>query len=322
MAVATADGAVVRVEGAVAALGLIAEANHGGRVGARHSLRAVDPEPGVVGDQQLRVNVGVAEFPPTQLRGAPHRFDRRPTGVDAVGDGAIELSVRGCEEPRHRSGVAVALRVESRHGDRSGTALRRPDDGVPGRGEALVCGEPVRQLGGKEGLPLLAAVPFPVGVHGVGAAGRGGNRESGAGECVHRVARGYPVADCGSGVESVQQNHRARSAALERHRDVAPHGRGRNHQVLDSGRAGRGRGRTPDADGQQGGEQRPESFHQTAHTRLTACLNKSLSAVVNHTHEPGVSGLASSAGRQLASTGSGAAAGGGGDGCGVAPSTR
>ena len=47
---------------------------------------------------------------------------------------------------------------------RAGAALRGAHDAVTAGRQALVRGEPVRQLVGEEGFPLLAAVLLPVGV--------------------------------------------------------------------------------------------------------------------------------------------------------------
>ena len=53
VSVAATDRSVVRVEGPVAALGLVAVADHRRRVTAGQSRRTEHPQPGVVVDQQL-----------------------------------------------------------------------------------------------------------------------------------------------------------------------------------------------------------------------------------------------------------------------------
>ncbi len=75
------------------------------------------------------------------------------------------------------------------------TALGDTDNAVPARRQALVGGQPVRQLAGQECLPLLAAVLLPVGVHAVGATCWRHHRNPFAGKGVEPVARSHPVAD-------------------------------------------------------------------------------------------------------------------------------
>src|SRR6476469_7930574 len=114
----------------------------------------------------MRLYIRRVPFPAPQLWQTPHVADvdaaelGEPGGYRAVSAGPFR-----CEEPRQRAGIAVAVRVEGRHRHRAEAALRGADDAVAVRREALVRGQPVRQLVGEERLPLLAAVLLPVGVH-------------------------------------------------------------------------------------------------------------------------------------------------------------
>ena len=214
------------------------------------------------------MHVGVAELPATQLGSSPHRLDIGATGVDAVRDSAVELGIRRGEEARHGPRVTVAIGVEGGHGHRAQTTLGCSDNRVAAGRKALVGRQPVRQLIGQEGLPLLTAVKFPVGVEAVRAACGGSHRDSLTGECAHCVAHRHPVTDVGRRVERIEQHHGMRPAALEGDRDIAAHGGRGHHQILDAGgRSGRRR-RAPPAECHHGGTQDPEQFQQTAHTHL------------------------------------------------------
>ena len=236
MPVVAADPAVVLIEHSVAALGLVAVADHRGRIAAPHIRRAVDPQPGVVVGQQLHVHIRVVPLPPAQLWQSPH-----VAGVDAAvlrqpgGDRAIQSRVGRGEETRQRAGEPVAVGMERRDRHRTGAPLRGADDAVAAGSQALVGRHPVGQLVGEEGLPLPAAVLFPVGVEAPCATGGRGHRDALTGEGVHRVARRHPVADIRRGVERVEKNDHVRATALEGDGDVAAHRGRRHHQILDVG---------------------------------------------------------------------------------------
>nr|CRL77416.1 hypothetical protein CPGR_04286 [Mycolicibacterium malmesburyense] len=223
-------------------------------------------------------------LPPAQLWQAPH-----VAGLDAAvlrqpgGDRAVDAGALWGQKARQRAGEAVAVRVEGGHRHRAVAALCRADDAVTRRRQALVGGQPVRQFVGQEGLPLLAAVELPVGVHAPRTARGRGHRDALAGEGVHRVARGDPVADVGCGVERIEQNDRVRAAALEGDGDVAAHRGRRHHQHLDLrlGRRRHRRARGPQTRGQCHGQDRPEDpLHRLAHL-TSVCWSPR--EVVNHT---------------------------------------
>ncbi len=216
------------------------------------------------------MHVGIAELPAAELRGTPHRLDGRATGVDAVGNRTVELGVGRGQKARHRTGETVAIGVEGGHRHRTEPALGRTDDAVPVGRETLVGRQPVGQFIGQEGLPLLAAVAFPVGVKAVRTAGRSGDRESTAAEGAHRVAQRHPVAHVRGGVEGVEQHHRMRATALEGHRDVSAHRARRHHQVLHACRGGGRRRCAPPSQCHDRSTQHSEQFQQIAHTHLTS----------------------------------------------------
>ena len=83
--------------------------------------------------------------------------------------------------------------MEFGQGQRGGPALGGADDRVSAGSQALVGGQPVVELTGQEGLPLLATVLLPVGVETVGTAGGRDDRDALAGKGVHRVACRDPV---------------------------------------------------------------------------------------------------------------------------------
>src|ERR1700730_11358824 len=71
--------AVVGEKAAVAALSLVAVADHGCGITAPKGAGAEHPDPGVVLHQQGGVNVGVVPLPPAQLGQAPY-----VAGIDAT----------------------------------------------------------------------------------------------------------------------------------------------------------------------------------------------------------------------------------------------
>ena len=111
VSVVPANTAVVLIERAVAALGLIAVTDHRSRIAAAQRRRAEHPKPGAVVDQQLHVRIGVVPLPPTQLRSAPHGLSvhARRT-APARGDRSVHGDRRRSQEPRHRPRVRDTCR--------------------------------------------------------------------------------------------------------------------------------------------------------------------------------------------------------------------
>ena len=216
--------------------------------------------------------------------------------LQARGDRAVHGRGRRGEEAGQRACVAEPVGMERRQRHRAVTALGGADDAVPVGREALVGGQPVRQFAGQEGVPLLAAVRLPVGVHAPGATGGRDHRDALAREGVHRVARGHPVADVGGSVEGVQQNDGVRAARLEGHRNVASHRRRRHLQELDARGLGECGLATHNADGQR--RSRPSSRNNIESSliptsifrRSPMCTLVPARRVVNHITTTGRSG--------------------------------
>src|SRR5882757_3392342 len=92
---------IMVVKATVAALRLVAIAQHRRRIAAHERGRAENPQPSVVVYQELYVNVGVVPLPPAQLGSPPH-----VAGIDATelhharGDRPVEGGIGRSEKSR------------------------------------------------------------------------------------------------------------------------------------------------------------------------------------------------------------------------------
>src|SRR6185312_6649420 len=129
------------------------------------------------------MDVRVMPLPPTQLRGTPHAIAVDAAELlQACKDRASEGGFRRVQKARHGTGVTEAIGMEGGQRHSSVATLSCSDDRVATGSQALVGGQPVRQLAGQESIPLLAAVLLPVGVHAVCAAGGSDYRDALAGQ--------------------------------------------------------------------------------------------------------------------------------------------